>query len=119
MSKSKNSNMTAAKLAKNDQFYTQLTDIEKELEHYKDQFKGKVVLCNCDDPKESKFVDYFMRNFKRLGLKKLMATHFMNSDLFVQEPAYRLEYTGGDSDCVDGPAKYSTQSLSPPVYSNL
>ena len=72
--KSLNTNLHKANQAKKDEFYTQLTDIEKELKHYKSQFRRKVVFCNCDDPQESNFVKYFSRNFEHLGLKKLIAT---------------------------------------------
>ena len=68
--------MNAAKGARNDEFYTQLADIEKELSHYKRHFKGKVVFVNCDDPYESAFVVYFSMNFEHLGLKALIATHY-------------------------------------------
>lgn len=64
---------------KNDEFYTQLNDIELELKHYKEQFKDKVVFCNCDDPYESNFFKYFAINFNHLGLKKLIATCYDNS----------------------------------------
>lgn len=73
------SNLVAAKRAKNDEFYTQLTDIEKELRHYRKHFRGKTVLCNCDDPFESNFFKFFVLNFKRLGLKKLIATCYDGS----------------------------------------
>ena len=63
-----NSQLSAAKKAKNDEFYTRMTDIEHELVHYRDHFKGKVVLCNCDDPFESNFFKYFALNFNHLGL---------------------------------------------------
>ena len=72
----KNSNLHAAKSAKNDEFYTQISDIEKELNHYNEFFKGKVVYCNCDDPKESNFFKFFSLNFERLGLKKLITTGY-------------------------------------------
>ena len=72
----KNSNLHAAKAAKNDEFYTLLTDIEKEMSHYKDFFKGKVVYCNCDDARESNFFKYFSKNFEFLGLKKLITTGY-------------------------------------------
>lgn len=72
----KNSNLHAAKTAKNDEFYTQLTDIEKECKHYRDFFRGKVVYCNCDDARESNFFKYFAMNFEFLGLKKLITTGF-------------------------------------------
>ena len=74
-----NSNLGAAKRAKNDEFYTQLTDIEKELRHYRRHFKGATVLCNCDDPFESNFFKFFVLNFKRLGLKKLITTCYEGS----------------------------------------
>lgn len=92
--KSLNKNFHKASKAKKDEFYTQLADIENELKHYKDQFLGKVVFCNCDDPKESNFVKYFTLNFQDLGLKKLIATHYKEANLFTQEPPYKLEYTG-------------------------
>ena len=72
----KNSNLHAAKVAKNDEFYTMLTDIEKEMSYYKDFFKGKVVYCNCDDARESNFFKYFSKNFEFLGLKKLITTGY-------------------------------------------
>ena len=93
-SRKANGNLHAARRAKNDEFYTQLVDIENELKHYKKHFKGKIVLCNCDDPLGSNFVKYFSLNFEHLGLKKLIATHYKESNLFQQEPPYKLEYTG-------------------------
>ena len=75
----KSANLGAAKRAKNDEFYTQLTDIEKELRHYRKHFKDKTVLCNCDDPFESNFFKYFVLNFNRLGLKKLITTCYEGS----------------------------------------
>jgi hypothetical protein len=69
-----NKSLDKAKRAKNDEFYTQLSDIENELKHYKDQLRGKVVFCNCDDPFESNFFKYFAMNFNQIGLKKLIAT---------------------------------------------
>lgn len=77
--KSSNSNLRKANKAKNDEFYTQLSDIEKELKNYKSQFRGKVVYCNCDDPFESNFFKYFASNFKKLGLKRLIATSYKPS----------------------------------------
>ena len=74
-----NKTMANAKKAKKDEFYTQLVDIESELAHYKHHFKGKVVLCNCDDPYESNFFKYFAANFNFLGLKKLIATCYDSS----------------------------------------
>lgn len=72
----KNNNLHTAKTAKNDEFYTMLTDIEKEMRYYKDFFKGKVVYCNCDDARESNFFKYFSLNFEFLGLKKLISTGY-------------------------------------------
>lgn len=72
----KNSNLHTAKKAKNDEFYTQLTDIEKEMRFYKEQFKDKVVYCNCDDARDSNFFKYFANNFEHLGLKKLITTGY-------------------------------------------
>lgn len=86
-----NGNLNSAKVAKNDEFYTQLTDIEKELKHYKHHFKDKIVFCNCDDPTWSEFWKYFHLNFEELGLKKLISTHYD-----IDKSTYKLEYTGGD-----------------------
>ena len=69
-----NVNLSAAKTAKKDEFYTQLTDIEKEMRYYRKHFKGKIVSCNCDDPFISNFFKYFVLNCNRIGLKKLIAT---------------------------------------------
>jgi len=94
-----NKNLHKAKLNKKDEFYTQLSDIENELKHYKKHFKGKVVYCNCDDPRISNFFHYFSYNFEKLGLKKLITTCYKNQeiDLFSQnstEQAIYLEYNG-------------------------
>jgi hypothetical protein len=91
--------LNKAKTDKNDEFYTILADIERELKHYKRHFKNKVVLCNCDDPRISNFFHYFSYNFEQLGLKKLITTCYKNQsrDLFSQhisERAIYLEYTG-------------------------
>lgn len=88
-----------AKTAKKDEFYTQLSDIENELRHYKEHFKDKVVFCNCDDPRVSNFFHYFSYNFEYLGLKKLITTCYksQNMDLFSEQKSERaiyLEYTG-------------------------
>ena len=72
----KNTNLHNARTAKNDEFYTQLTDIEKEMKYYKDFFRGKTVYCNCDDARESNFFKYFSMNFEHLGLKKLICTGY-------------------------------------------
>jgi len=96
----KNRNLHEAKRNKKDEFYTQLVDIEKELRHYRNHFKGKVVYCNCDDPYVSAFFEYFTKNFEFLGLKKLITTCYKSQriDLFSQndsEEAIKLEYAGG------------------------
>lgn len=98
-SRSKNRPLVKARVAKNDEFYTQLSDIEKELKNYKKHFKGKTVYCNCDDPRVSNFFHYFSHNFERLGLKKLITTCYKSQDLdlFSQaacEEAIYLEYEG-------------------------
>mgnify|MGYP002625481984 CR=1 FL=1 len=79
------SDLQAAKIAKQDEFYTQLDDISKELKYYKQHFRGKVVLCNCDDPYESNFFKYFALNFNQLGLKKLIATCYNGSPIAGDE----------------------------------
>lgn len=76
-----NNLLRKASKAKKDEFYTQLTDIEKELKHYKSFFSGKVIYCNCDDPYESNFFKYFASNFKALGLKKLITTSYVSSPI--------------------------------------
>ena len=94
-----NQTLHIAKFAKKDEFYTQLSDIESELKHYEKHFKNKVVFCNCDDPRNSNFFNYFAYNFEKLGLKKLITTCYKNqeTDLFFQEKnekAVFLEYIG-------------------------
>ena len=86
LKKASNKNLQKANKEKNDEFYTQLNDINNELKHYKEHFKGKVVFCNCDDPRESNFFRYFALNFEKLGLKKLITTHFEQN-----KPSYKLE----------------------------
>lgn len=76
-----NADLRKANKAKNDEFYTQLPDIELEMRHYSEQFRGKIILCNCDDPYESNFFKYFAMNFNYLGLKKLIATCYGNSPI--------------------------------------
>lgn len=100
-------NLSAAKTAKKDEFYTQMTDIERELQHYWQHFRGKTILCNCDDPYESNFFKYFALRFNQLGLKKLICTCYDGSPVignelmldfgdFSDEPkkmAYKVEIT--------------------------
>lgn len=99
MAKSLNKNLHQAKNAKKDEFYTQLADIENELKHYKDHFKGKTVFCNCDDPRVSNFFHYFSHRFESLGLKKLITTCYKSQDMNLfstheNEKAVMLEYNG-------------------------
>lgn len=94
-----NRSLRAAKALKQDEFYTQLSDIEKELRHYTAHFKGKTILCNCDDPRVSNFFHYFSYNFEKLGLKKLITTCYKSQqpDLFSKndsEKGIYLEYNG-------------------------
>jgi len=97
--KPSNRSLNAARASKRDEFYTQFSDIEKELRYYRKHFKNKIVLCNCDDPRTSNFVRYFLHNFETLGLTKLIATSYKNSDadLFDERLNGRgsyLEYDG-------------------------
>ena len=87
-----NETLGKAKKNKADEFYTQMPDIEAELRHYKEHFRGKVVLCNCDDPYESNFFKYFAMNFNFLGLKKLIATSYSDSPVaFGQLPLFEIQ----------------------------
>ncbi|MDE2775965.1 MAG: adenine-specific methyltransferase EcoRI family protein [Chloroflexota bacterium] len=100
---SANRNLHQAKTNKKDEFYTQLGDIENELRHYTAHFRGKVVYCNCDDPRVSNFFHYFAYNFRVLGLKKLITTCYKNQqmDMFSQhdaEKAIWLEYDGTENE---------------------
>lgn len=99
-----NASMSAAIKAKNDEFYTLLTDIEKEMRHYRKHFKGKTVLCNCDDPFESNFFKYFVLNFKRLGLKKLIATCYATSPIAGQQLSL-FDVVGGEEEQRNKPYK--------------
>ena len=98
-----NLNLHLASKAKKDEFYTQLTDIEREINHYKEHLKGKVIFCNCDDPELSNFWKFFHLNFSQLGIKKLISTHFVYEDIFQKGETYKLEYEGGnDGDIMVG-----------------
>lgn len=111
-----NKNLNTAKKNKKDEFYTQLTDIERELQHYQQHFRDKVVLCNCDDPYESNFFKYFALRFNQLGLKKLICTcyngspitgnelrfHFDNEEEEVSRVAYKVEITEVKDENGDG-----------------
>lgn len=90
-----NASLTRAAKAKADEFYTQLPDIEAELRHYKEHFKGKKILCNCDDPFESNFFKYFAMNFNHLGLAKLTATSYVDSPIAEgQLPLFEVRNLG-------------------------
>lgn len=99
MARSKNSDLNSARDAKKDEFYTQLSDIEKELRHYKEHFRNATVYCNCDDPRVSNFFHFFSHNFENLGLKRLITTCYKSTerDIFSESNSDRailLEYTG-------------------------
>lgn len=112
-----NKSLRDANRAKEDEFYTQLSDIENELRHYKEHFRGKTVLCNCDDPRVSNFFHYFSYNFEQLGLKKLITTCYKNqdADLFSNnnsEKAIYLEYNGDkNGDNVPNPEEIGIHEL--------
>ena len=89
--KNLNKNLCNARKNKNDEFYTQLSDIETELQHYKKQLYGKVIYCNCDDPLNSNFFNYFYKNFEELGLKKLIVSCYNKDGMGTY-----LEYYGED-----------------------
>lgn len=96
--KSSNKSLRKADGVKNDEFYTHFDDIQAELNFYRDQLKDKVIYCNCDDPAESAFTDFFKLNFDYLGIKKLICTRYQKSNLFtyadpVRRSGYRLEIT--------------------------
>ena len=103
-----NASLHRAKGAKEDEFYTQREDVEQELKHYRKHFKGKVVYCNCDDPRVSAFFHYFSYNFEKLGLKKLIATCYQSHkrdqfSTYDSERAIFLEYEGDkDGDRIPG-----------------
>ena len=88
----KNADLNKANKAKKDEFYTQITDLEKEMRHYREHFRDKVIFCNCDDPEYSNFWRYFQLNFYELGLKKLISTHFDES-----KPSYRMDIVSTDN----------------------
>jgi hypothetical protein len=98
----KNSNLHKAKTEKNDEFYTQLTDIEKELKHYREHFRGKVIFCNCDDPEWSNFWKFFELNFDFFGLKKLISTHYEQD-----KGSYKLEIVGD----INGDGKVTSKDI--------
>ena len=114
--------LAAAKLDKKDEFYTQLTDIEKEMRYYRKHFQGKTVLCNCDDPFESNFFKYFVLNFNRLGLKKLIATCYASSPIMGSQLQYcigkdgQMSFSFGDEPAADENAKHPYKAIVTKVY---
>ena len=92
-----NDKLMKAKEVKNDEFYTEYKTISDEIGHYRNQLKGKIIYCNCDDPSWSNFWKYFHNNFASLGIKKLVSTHFQKNS----EPSYKIEYCGGDDFNID------------------
>lgn len=99
-----NTNLHKAKEAKNDEFYTRMEDVSEELKHYREHFKDKIVLCNCDDPTWSAFWKYFHLNFEFLGLKKLISTHYDKVN-----PTYKMVYEGGNDGDTDVGEKIALQ----------
>ena len=95
-----NSHLSKARKIKNDEFYTMIDTVEKELVHYKKHLKNKIVLCNCDDPKSSAFWKYLHLNFSELGLKKLVSTYYNEPGV-----AFKTEYTGGDDNNIENGIK--------------
>ena len=91
---SRNSHIRGAQKAKRDEFYTRKEDVENELQHYEEHFRGQIVYCNCDDYKHSAFYNYFRDNFKRLGLRKLIATCYQNE---LSEKSTKAEFDGTES----------------------
>jgi len=115
--KANNRLLQTAKAAQKDEFYTQLSDIERELKHYKDQFEGKTVYCNCDDPRVSNFFHFFSYNFENFGLKRLIASCYKNQemDLFSKnksETAILLDYSGDkNNNSVPDPTEIGIRNL--------
>lgn len=96
-----NKELSKAKNDKKDEFYTQLEDINAEMIHYEEQFKGKTIFMNCDDPTWSNFWRYFHLEFERLGLKRIISTHYESGEV----ASYKMEYTGGDDENVEAGIK--------------
>lgn len=118
----KNASFDRARKAKQDEFYTQLTDIEREMRYFKQHFNGKTVLCNCDDPFESNFFKYFVLNFNRLGLKKLIATCYFSSPVAGQQLQYyensdgQLAFSFGENCIEDENSKRPYKAIVTKVY---
>ncbi|WP_059369375.1 adenine-specific methyltransferase EcoRI family protein [Treponema endosymbiont of Eucomonympha sp.] len=103
MPKAGNATLNEASKAKNNEFYTQISDIERECGHYKRHFEDKIIFCNCDDPDISGFWRYFHINFALLGLRKLVSTHFVYANMFSPGDTYKMVYEGGyDADFTAG-----------------
>ena len=100
----KHRHLENAKKAKNDEFYTLFADVEAELSHYTEHFRGKTVYCNCDDPTKSAFWEYFHKNFSKLGLKKLIASCYN-----PENQAHYFVYTGGGDSDIELLGKYSLE----------
>ena len=117
-----NLNLNSAKTARKDEFYTQLTDIEKEMRYYRKHFKGKTVLCNCDDPFESNFFKYFVLNFNRLGLKKLIATCYSTSPIagnqlqYYEQSDSQLSFSFGEKCSESADSKRPYKAVVTKVY---
>ena len=115
-------NLQKAKEQRRDEFYTQLADIENELRHYRDQFRGKVVFCNCDDPFESNFFKYFANNFNFIGLKKLITTSYSGSPIW-SEPTFPDQWQSQLAPAFDLPGQSAscttTTSASPSPTTRL
>lgn len=109
----KKRDLAAAKSGKKDEFYTQLTDIEKEMRYYRKHFKNKTVMCNCDDPFESNFFKYFALNFNRLGLKKLIATCYYSSPIAGQQLQYSFDSNDQMSFCFENNIEKGSKSKRP------
>ena len=105
---SNNSNLHKAKKAKNDEFYTQLSDIENALRHYRGHLRGKVVYCNCDDARESNFVRYFQINFDELGLKKLIATGYRKNCRGVKL-VYDINHKEANAELLEGDGDFRSE----------
>ena len=102
---SKNSNLHAARRAANDEFYTRIEDVEAELWHYRDHFRGKTVYLNCDDPRWSAFWRYFCLRFGELGLERLIATHYTGV-IDPGQPSFKIEALRGRDDTAGDGVKY-------------
>ena len=112
-----NNSLTKAKKGKEDEFYTQLEDIEAELKHYREHFAGKTVLCNCDDPRMSNFFFYFVLHFHHLGLKKLITTCYKNQkpDLFSKNSSRQAVYLVYEGEDIGSPPDPNIAGLVHPL----